>query len=171
MQIKQLWLKTKTALENNLEASLAFQVQTLKLLPLCRFICILLCDHLQLLGGFTRIFFSRVLLRACFGDLLVGPQLLDEVLWVPGVDGPVMHRCWPRHGGQDVVVDRAAVLLQPISVPRVALQPVLHRGPPVLESFLLVAAPGAGGALRGVAEPPPAEPQDLLHIKLFLPRD
>lgn len=89
---------------------------------------------------------------------------------MPAVDGALVPRRRARHGGQDVVVHGAAALLQPIPVPRVALQPVLHRGAPVLVPFLLVAAPGAGGALRGVAEPPPAEPQDLLHIKLLLPR-
>lgn len=108
-------------LGNNLETSLAFQVQTLKLLPLCRFICIFFCDHLQLLCGFTWIFFDRVFLCACFGNILIWSQLLNEVLLVPGLDGSVVHRRWPWHGGQDVVVDRTAVFLQPISVPRVAL--------------------------------------------------
>lgn len=125
---------------------------------------------MQLLRGFAGLLFVGVFLRAALGAVLAGAQLLDDaLLLLPAVPGAVMHRRGAGHRSQDVVMNGAAVLLEPISVPRVALEPVLHWGSPVLKPFLLVAAPGAGGALRGVAEPSPAEPQDLLHIKLFLP--
>lgn len=145
-------------------------MQTLKLLPLCRFIWIFFCDHLQLLCGFTRIFFDTVFLCACFGNILIWPKLFYEILLMPGLNRSVVHWRWTWHRCQYIVVDRTAVFLQPISVPRMVLQPVLNRCPSVLISFLLMAAPRACGALRGVTEPPPAEPQDLLHIKLFLSR-
>lgn len=145
-------------------------MQTLKLLPLCRFIWIFFCDHLQLLCAFTWIFFEAVFLSACFRDILIWAKLFYEILLMPGLNRSVVHWGWTWHGGQYVVVDRTAGFLQPISVPSVVLQPVLNWCPPVLISFLLMAAPRACGALRGVTEPPPAEPQDLLHIKLLLAR-
>lgn len=149
---------------------MVFEVQTLKVLPLCRFIWIFLCDHLQLLWGFIWIFFDTVFLCACFGNIFIWSKLFYEVLLMPGLNGSVVHRGWTWHRCQYIVVDRTAVFLQPISVPRVVLQPVLNRCPSVFISFLLMAAPRACRALRGVTEPPPAEPQDLLHIKLFLSR-
>ena len=59
------------------------------------------------------------------------------------------------------------------------LQPALPRCPPaaVLQAILLevaaaaaATAASAGRALGGVAEPAPAKPQDLLHVKVLLPR-
>lgn len=84
--------------------------------------------------------------------------------------GSHVDRRGSRGWRQDAVRRAVVGLSVRSSVPALTLEPALHRCPPVVEAVGLQEAAVPCGTLRGVTEPAPAEPKDLLHVKLLLSR-
>lgn len=115
-----------------------------------------------------RLLFPGTARWVALGKLLASLEVLDDVLLVPWlIARPDINRCGSRVRNQNAV-HGAVALAKSSSVPGVTLQP--DRCSPVVETFLLDIAPIPSWGLSVVAEPAPAEPEDLLHIKLLFSR-
>lgn len=115
-----------------------------------------------------RLLFSGTARWVALLKLLAGLEVLDDVLLVPWlITWPDINRRGSRVWCQ-YAVHRAVVLAESSSVPGVTLQP--NRCSPVVQTFLLDVAPIPSWGLSAVAEPAPAEPEDLLHVELLFSR-
>lgn len=138
-------------------------------LPVCGFLLTgILRIALHILMAALRLLFPGTARWVALGKLLAGLEVLNDVLLVPWlIAWPDINRRGSRVRCQNAVRG-AVVLTESSSVPGVTLQP--DRCSPMVQTFLLDVAPIPSWGLSAVAEPAPAEPEDLLHVELLFSR-